>query len=91
MAKNCFNFIQISIILVRSVLIIIVKPQQELFKRSMASSISLIRKAMMRRIRTALSLLMMDMTSSKKVSSKIVTKKISSKKNLRQSRKEKRR
>ena len=90
MAKNCFNFIQISIILVRSVLTIIVKPQQKLSKRSMASSISLIRKGMMSRIRTALSLLMMGMMS-KKVSSKIVTKKISNKKSLQQSRKERRR
>ena len=90
MAKNCFNFIQISIILVRSVLTIIVKPQQKLSKRSMAFSISLIRKGMMSRIRTALSLLMMGMMS-KKVSSKIVTKKISNKKSLQQSRKERRR
>lgn len=77
--------------LVRSVLTIIVRLRQELSKRSMASSISLIRKGKTSRIRIALSLLMMDMTNSKKVSSKIVTKKINSKKNLRQSRKEKRR
>jgi hypothetical protein len=76
--------------LVKSVLTIIVRLRREIFNTNMISLTNPTRKGMMSRIRTALSLSMMD-TSSKKVSSKIVTRMISSKKSLRLSRKEKRR
>lgn len=76
--------------LVRSVLTIIVRLRRGIFNTNMISLTNPTRKGMMSRIRTALSLSMMD-TSSKKVSSKIVTRMISSKKSLQQNRKEKRR
>ena len=77
--------------LVRSVLTIIVRLRREIFNTNMISLTNPTRKGIMSRIRTALSLSMMGM-SSKKVSNKIVTRMISSKKSLcQQSQKEKRR
>lgn len=77
--------------LVRSVLTIIARLRRGIFNTNMIFLTNPTRKGIMSRIRTALSLSMMGM-SSKKVKNKIVTRMISSKKSLcQQSRKEKRR
>ncbi len=74
-------YIQISITLVRDVLIIIVRRQRELSKKSMAYSINLIRKEMKNRTKIVLNSSMMAMIKSRKVTNNIVIMMNSNKKN----------
>lgn len=81
MEKSWLIYIQISITLVRDVLIIIVRRQRELSKKSMAYSINLIRKEMKNKTKIVLNSSMMAMIKSRKVTNNIVIMMNSNKKN----------